>query len=237
METDIVRVAILNGRRGSQSRSLLSRIGTFVEAISHSRAQGVVCLAAPRIQTDCSHSLRGTPAAQFLPITQVQGAKLGPFLYAPQKVPCELAHLKCESGATDAGDSLESRSAFLGKLLGVKSFESAVQLQSEFATASYADFVRKRKRSPIYAPTLLGKCSSSSRIPFAALTIDDCRFGRVLVSRSRARHRAQFSALFTSSPARHRHYHCQRNIERVPVTRCVGPYRLSLRHCSIGRAR
>jgi phasin family protein len=37
--------------------------------------------------------------------------------------------------------SLESGSAFLEKLLGVKSLESAIQLQSEYAKASYADFV------------------------------------------------------------------------------------------------
>jgi hypothetical protein len=37
--------------------------------------------------------------------------------------------------------SLEGGSAFLEKLLGAKSFESAVQLQSEYAKASYADFV------------------------------------------------------------------------------------------------
>jgi hypothetical protein len=37
--------------------------------------------------------------------------------------------------------SLESASAFVKKLLGVKSVESAIQLQSEYAKASYADFV------------------------------------------------------------------------------------------------
>ncbi|PNG25219.1 phasin family protein [Methylocella silvestris] len=37
--------------------------------------------------------------------------------------------------------SLENGSAFLEKLLGVKSFESAIQLQSEFAKSAYADFV------------------------------------------------------------------------------------------------
>lgn len=37
--------------------------------------------------------------------------------------------------------SFESNSAFLEKLLGVKSFESAIQLQSEYAKAVYADFV------------------------------------------------------------------------------------------------
>jgi hypothetical protein len=37
--------------------------------------------------------------------------------------------------------SLESGSAFLEKLRGVKSLESAIQLQSEYAKASYADFV------------------------------------------------------------------------------------------------
>jgi phasin family protein len=37
--------------------------------------------------------------------------------------------------------SLENGSAFLEKLLGVKSLEAAIQLQSEFAKTSYADFV------------------------------------------------------------------------------------------------
>jgi hypothetical protein len=37
--------------------------------------------------------------------------------------------------------SLESGTAFLEKLLGVKSLESAIQLQSEYAKTSYADFV------------------------------------------------------------------------------------------------
>jgi phasin family protein len=37
--------------------------------------------------------------------------------------------------------SLESGSAFLEKLLGAKSLESAIQLQSEFAKSSYSDFV------------------------------------------------------------------------------------------------
>jgi phasin family protein len=37
--------------------------------------------------------------------------------------------------------SLENSAAFLEKLLGVKSFESAIQLQSEYAKSSYAEFV------------------------------------------------------------------------------------------------
>ncbi len=37
--------------------------------------------------------------------------------------------------------TLESGSAFLEKLLGSKSLETAIQLQSEYAKASYADFV------------------------------------------------------------------------------------------------
>ena len=37
--------------------------------------------------------------------------------------------------------SMEAGSAFLERLLGVKSLESATQLQSEFAKSSYADFV------------------------------------------------------------------------------------------------
>jgi len=37
--------------------------------------------------------------------------------------------------------SLENSSAFLEKLLGAKSFESAIQIQSEYAKNSYAGFV------------------------------------------------------------------------------------------------
>jgi hypothetical protein len=37
--------------------------------------------------------------------------------------------------------SLENGSAFLEKVLGVKSLESAIQLQSEYAKSAYADFV------------------------------------------------------------------------------------------------
>jgi hypothetical protein len=37
--------------------------------------------------------------------------------------------------------SMEAGSAFLERLLGVKSLESATRLQSEFAKSSYADFV------------------------------------------------------------------------------------------------
>lgn len=42
--------------------------------------------------------------------------------------------------------SLESGSAFLEKLLGVKSLELAIQLQSEYAKASYADFVAQASK-------------------------------------------------------------------------------------------
>jgi hypothetical protein len=37
--------------------------------------------------------------------------------------------------------SLESGSAFLEKLFGVKSLEPAIQLQSEYAKTAYADFI------------------------------------------------------------------------------------------------
>ncbi|WP_395665629.1 phasin family protein [Methylocella sp.] len=37
--------------------------------------------------------------------------------------------------------SFENGQAFLEKLLGVKSLESAIQLQSEYAKSAYADFV------------------------------------------------------------------------------------------------
>lgn len=37
--------------------------------------------------------------------------------------------------------SFENGSAFLEKLLGAKSLESAIQLQTEYAKAAYADFV------------------------------------------------------------------------------------------------
>jgi phasin family protein len=37
--------------------------------------------------------------------------------------------------------SLENSSAFLEKLLGVKSIETAIQLQTEYAKSAYADFV------------------------------------------------------------------------------------------------
>ena len=37
--------------------------------------------------------------------------------------------------------SFEHRAAFLEKLLGVKSFESAIQIQSEYAKASYEAFI------------------------------------------------------------------------------------------------
>jgi len=37
--------------------------------------------------------------------------------------------------------SLENSSAFLEKLLGAKSFDSAIQIQSEYAKASYAGFI------------------------------------------------------------------------------------------------
>ncbi len=37
--------------------------------------------------------------------------------------------------------SLENGSAFVEKLLGAKSFESAIHVQSEYARTSHADFV------------------------------------------------------------------------------------------------
>lgn len=37
--------------------------------------------------------------------------------------------------------TLENGSAFLEKLFGVKSFDAAIQLQTEYAKTSYADFV------------------------------------------------------------------------------------------------
>jgi hypothetical protein len=47
--------------------------------------------------------------------------------------------------ATETADyskkSFESGSAFLEKLLGAKSYDSAIQIQSEYWKASYADFV------------------------------------------------------------------------------------------------
>ena len=47
--------------------------------------------------------------------------------------------------ATETADyskkSLESGSAFMEKLLGAKSYESAIQIQSEYVKTSYAGFV------------------------------------------------------------------------------------------------
>jgi hypothetical protein len=47
--------------------------------------------------------------------------------------------------ASEAADyskkTFESNSAFMEKLLGVKSYESAIQLQSEYWKTSYADFI------------------------------------------------------------------------------------------------
>lgn len=48
--------------------------------------------------------------------------------------------------------SLENGSAFLEKLLGVKTLESAIQLHSEYVKASYADFVAQAtKVSELYS--------------------------------------------------------------------------------------
>ena len=59
----------------------------------------------------------------------------------------EAATFLAASFETIAGEStaysqkaLENGSAFLEKLFAVESFESAIQIQSEYATASYADF-------------------------------------------------------------------------------------------------
>ena len=59
----------------------------------------------------------------------------------------EAATFLATSFETIAGEStayskkaLENGSAFLEKLFAVESFESAIQIQSEYATASYADF-------------------------------------------------------------------------------------------------
>jgi hypothetical protein len=48
--------------------------------------------------------------------------------------------------------SIESGSAFVEKLLGVKSFDSAIQLQSEFWKSSYAGFIAQAtKMSELYS--------------------------------------------------------------------------------------
>ncbi len=48
--------------------------------------------------------------------------------------------------------SLESGSAFMEKLLGVKSYDSAIQLQSEYWKTSYAGFIAQAtKMSELYA--------------------------------------------------------------------------------------
>ncbi|WP_026606069.1 phasin family protein [Methylocapsa acidiphila] len=48
--------------------------------------------------------------------------------------------------------SLENSSAFLEKLLGAKSFESAIQIQSEYAKNSYAGFIAQAtKLGEIYS--------------------------------------------------------------------------------------
>jgi hypothetical protein len=48
--------------------------------------------------------------------------------------------------------SLETGSAYVEKLLGVKSFDSAIQIQSEFAKTSYASFIAEAtKLSELYA--------------------------------------------------------------------------------------
>ncbi|MBO0734165.1 MAG: phasin family protein [Methylocapsa sp.] len=58
--------------------------------------------------------------------------------------------------ASEAADyskkSIESGSAFVEKLLGVKSYESAIQLQSEYWKSSYAGFVAQAtKMSELYS--------------------------------------------------------------------------------------
>ena len=48
--------------------------------------------------------------------------------------------------------SLESGAAFLEKLLGAKSIESAIQLQTDYAKTSYADFVAQASKvSELYS--------------------------------------------------------------------------------------
>jgi hypothetical protein len=48
--------------------------------------------------------------------------------------------------------SIESGSAFLEKLLGAKSFDTAIQLQSEYAKTSYAGFIAQAtKMSELYS--------------------------------------------------------------------------------------
>ncbi|WP_036259597.1 phasin family protein [Methylocapsa aurea] len=42
--------------------------------------------------------------------------------------------------------SLETNSAFLEKLLGAKSFDTAIQIQSEYAKTSYAGFIAQATR-------------------------------------------------------------------------------------------
>ncbi|SFK09284.1 phasin family protein [Methylocapsa palsarum] len=48
--------------------------------------------------------------------------------------------------------SIESSSAFLEKLLGAKSFDTAIQIQSEYAKTSYAGFIAQAtKMSELYS--------------------------------------------------------------------------------------
>lgn len=57
------------------------------------------------------------------------------------------------SEATDySKKSIESGSAFVEKLLGVKSYDSAIQLQSEYWKSSYAGFLAQAtKMSELYS--------------------------------------------------------------------------------------
>jgi membrane protein involved in colicin uptake len=61
--------------------------------------------------------------------------------------------------------SLQNGSAFVEKLLGAKSFESAIHIRSEYAKTSYADFVAYlTKMGGLYAKLAKEACDRRSRI-------------------------------------------------------------------------
>jgi hypothetical protein len=64
---------------------------------------------------------------------RLNGVDLGSFTTTLQAI--------CAEGADYTKKSVETRLALVDKLLGAKSLETVIQIQSEYAKAAYADFV------------------------------------------------------------------------------------------------
>ena len=92
------------------------------------RFDAVTANAAVRLQR-CQREAK----LLFTVPARLNGVDLGSFTTTLQAI--------CAEGADYTKKSVETRLALVEKLLGAKSLETVIQIQSEYAKAAYADFV------------------------------------------------------------------------------------------------